>query len=188
MVQLAEQIAAAEAAAARVAELEAVKAQADQLPALKRQLAAQQWVEQAAPAAEQAEAEARRVLAEVTPKMAAWRERLEALYNELHAHVAALPTIQSEISTAARFARTAAGYRQGIAQQSVPPANNGYGNELPPELSESGFNAVWKSVGGYHPDLLPLPTENRLRYESLVKWANDTGRPIVLYRPQGMGL
>ena len=61
MVQLMEQIQAAEAAAARVAELEAVKAQADALPALKKQLAAQRWVEQATPAAEQAEAEARRV-------------------------------------------------------------------------------------------------------------------------------
>ena len=120
MVQLQQQIAAAEAAAARVAELEAVKQQADALPALKQQLAAQQWIAQALPAAEQAERQAAAILADVTPKMVAWRERLEALYSELHEHVAALPTIQSEISTAARFARTAAGYRQGIAQHTGP--------------------------------------------------------------------
>ena len=127
MVQLAEQIAAAEAAAARVAELEAVKAQADQLPALKQQLAAQQWIAQALPAAEQAERQAAAILADVTPKMVAWRERLEALYSELHEHVAALPTIQSEIANAARFVRMAASYRQGIAQHTGPAANNGYG-------------------------------------------------------------
>ena len=127
MVQLQQQIAAAEAAAARVAELEQVKATADQLPELKRQLAAQRWIEQATPAAEQAERQARTILADVTPRMVAWRERLEALYNELHAHVAALPGIQADISTAARFARTAAGYRQGIAQHTGPAANNGYG-------------------------------------------------------------
>ena len=187
MVQLEQQIAAAEAAAARVAELEAVKAQADQLPALKRQLASQRWIEQATPATEQAERQAAAILADVTPKMVQWRERLEALYNELHAHVAALPTIQSEIANAARFVRMAASYRQGIAQHTGPAANNGY-DSLPPELGESGFDAVWKSVGGYNPDLQPLPVDDRLRYESLIKWANDTGRPIVLYRPQGMGL
>ncbi len=185
MVNLSEQIAAAEAAAARVAELEQVKATADQLPALKRQLAAQQWIAQAEPAAEQAEQQARRVLAEVTPKMMAWRQRLEALYAELHEHVAELPTIQSEISTAARFARTAAAYRQGIAQHTGPPANNGYGNELPPELSESGFDAVWQSVGGYHPDLQPLPVDDRLRYEKLVQWASE--KTVVLYNPKLMG-
>lgn len=185
MVQLQQQIAAAEAAAARVAELEAVKAQADALPALKRQLAAQQWVEQAAPAAEQAEAEARRVLAEVTPKMAAWRQRLEALYAELHAHVAELPTIQSEIANAARFVRMAASYRQGIEQHLRPAANNGYGNSLPPELGESGFDAVWKSVGGYNHDLQPLPSDDRLRYEKLVQWASE--KPVVLYNAKLMG-
>ena len=173
MVQLAEQIAAAEAAAARVAELEAVKAQADQLPALKRQLAPQRWIEQATPAAEQAERQALAVLADVTPRMVAWRRRLEALYNELHAHVAALPGIQADISTAARYARTAAGYRQGIAQHTGPAANNGLGNEPPPELGESGFDAVWKSVGGYNHDLQPLPSDDRLRYEKLVQWASE---------------
>ena len=185
MVQLAEQIAAAEAAAARVAELEAVKAQADQLPALKRQLASQRWIEQATPAAEQAERQAAAILADVTPKMVQWRERLEALYNELHAHVAALPGIQSEISTAARFARTAAGYRQGIAQHTGPAQSNGYGNEMPVELGESGFDAVWKSVGGYNPDLQPLPVDDRLRYESLIKWASD--KPLTPYVPRLMG-
>ena len=184
MVQLEQQIAAAEAAAARVAELEAVKAQADALPALKKQLAAQRWVEQATPAAEQAERQAAAILADVTPKMVQWRERLEALYNELHAHVAALPGIQSEISTAARFARTAAGYRQGIAQHTGPAANNGY-DSLPPELGESGFDAVWKSVGGYNPDLQPLPVDDRLRYESLIKWASD--KPLTPYVPRLMG-
>ena len=185
MVQLMEQIQAAEAAAARVAELEAVKAQADALPALKRQLAAQRWVEQAGPAAEHAERQAAAILADVTPRMVAWRERLEALYNELHAHVAALPGIQADISTAARYARTAAGYRQGIAQHTGPAANNGYGNSLPPELGESGFDAVWKSVGGYNPDLLPLPTDERLRYEKLVQWASE--KPFVPYNPKLMG-
>ena len=185
MVQLMEQIQAAEAAAARVAELEAVKAQADALPALKRQLAAQRWIEQATPAAEQAEAEARRVLAEVTPKMRAWRERLEALYAELHEHIAALPGIQSEIANAARFVRMAASYRQGIAQHTGPAANNGLGNEPPPELGESGFDAVWKSVGGYNPDLQPLPVDDRLRYESLIKWASD--KPLTPYVPRLMG-
>ena len=185
MVQLAEQIAAAEAAAARVAELEQVKAQADQLPALKRQLAAQHWIEQAGPAAEQAEAEARRVLAETTPKMRAWRRRLEALYAELHAHVAALPTIQAEISTAARFARAAAGYRQGIAQRTGPAQSNGYGNEIPPELGVNGFDEIWRQVGGYNPDLQPLPTDERLRYEKLVQWASE--KPFVPYNPQLMG-
>jgi hypothetical protein len=124
MTELLERITAAEAAAARVAELEQVKAQADALPALKQQLAAQRWVEQAEPAAEQAEQQARAILADVTPRMAAWRHRLEALYAELHAHVAALPTIQSEIAGAARFARTAAGYRQEIARHTGPAANN----------------------------------------------------------------
>lgn len=185
MVNLSEQIAAAEAAAARVAELEQVKATADQLPALKRQLAAQRWIEQAEPAAEQAEQQARRVLAEVTPKMAAWRQRLEALYNELHEHVAALPTIQSEISTAARFARTAASYRQGIAQHTGPAQANIYGNELPPELGESGFDAIWQQVGGYNPDLLPLPVDDRLRFEKLVQWASE--KPFVPYNPKLMG-
>lgn len=185
MVQLIEQIAAAEAAAARVAELETVRAQADALPALKRQLAAQQWVEQATPAAEQAEAQARAILADVAPKMATWRQRLEALYAELHDHVAALPGIQADISTAARFARTAAGYRQGIAQYTGPAANNIYGNELPPELGESGFDSVWQSVGGYHPDLLPLPADDRLRYEKLVQWASE--KPFVAYNPKLMG-
>lgn len=185
MVNLREQIAAAEAAAARVAEMEAVKAQADQLPALKQQLANQRWLEQAGPAAEQAEAEARRVLAEVTPKMRAWRQRLEALYAELHEHVAELPGIQSEISHAARFARAAAGYRQGIEQRTGPAQSNGYGNELPPELSESGFDSVWQSVGGYNPDLQPLPVDDRLRYESLLRWASD--KPVVPYNPKLMG-
>lgn len=185
MVQLIEQIQQAEAAAARVAELEQVKATADQLPALKRQLAAQQWVAQAEPAAEQAEQQARRVLAEVTPRMAAWRQRLEALYAELHEHVAALPTIQSEISTAARFARTAAGYRQEIARHTGPADNNGLGNELPPELGETGFDAIWQQVGGYHPDLSPLPADDRLRYEKLVQWASE--KPFVPYNPKLMG-
>ena len=184
MVQLMEQIQAAEAAAARVAELEQVKATADQLPELKRQLAAQRWVEQAGPAAEHAERQAAAILADVTPKMVAWRERLEALYSELHEHVAALPTIQSEIANAARFVRMAASYRQGIAQHTGPAANNGY-DSLPPELSESGFDAVWKSVGGYNPDLLPLPTADRLRYESLIKWASD--KPLTPYVPRLMG-
>lgn len=185
MVQLEQQIAAAEAAAARVAELEQVKAQADALPALRQQLANQRWIAQATPAAEQAEAEAAAILAAVTPKMVQWRERLEALYNELHTHVAELPTIQSEISTAARYARTAAGYRQGIEQHLRPAANNGYGNSLPPELGESGFDAVWKSVGGYNPDLQPLPTDDRLRYEKLVQWASE--KPFVPYNPRLMG-
>lgn len=185
MVQLEQQIAAAEAAAARVAELEAVKAQADALPALKRQLAAQRWVEQATPAAEQAERQAAAILADVTPRMVAWRDRLESLYTELHAHVAELPTIQSEISTAARFARTAAGYRQGIAQHTEPAPANGLGNELPPELGGNGFDAIWRQVGGYHPDLLPLPTTDRLRYESLLRWASD--KPVVVYSPKLMG-
>ena len=185
MVQLEQQIAAAEAAAARVAELEQVKATADQLPELKRQLAAQRWVEQAGPAAEQAERQAAAILADVTPKMVAWRERLEALYSELHEHVAALPTIQSEIANAARFVRMAASYRQGIAQHTGPAANNGLGNEPPPELGESGFDAVWKSVGGYNPDLQPLPVDDRLRYESLIKWASD--KPLTPYVPRLMG-
>lgn len=185
MVQLQQQIAAAEAAAARVAELEAVKAQADALPALKRQLAAQRWVEQATPAAEQAEAEARRVLAEVTPRMVAWRDRLESLYTELHTHVAELPTIQSEISTAARYARTAAGYRQGIAQHAGPAATNGLGNEIPPELGVNGFDEIWRQVGGYSPDLQPLPVDDRLRYEKLVQWASE--KPVVLYNAKMMG-
>lgn len=185
MVQLQQQIAAAEAAAARVAELEQVKAQADQLPALRQQLAAQRWVEQAEPAAEQAEAQARRVLAEVTPRMVAWRDRLEALYTELHTHVAELPTIQSEISTAARFARTAAGYRQEIARHTGPAQANIYGNELPPELSETGFDAIWQQVGGYNPDLSPLPADDRLRFESLLRWASD--KPVVPYNPRLMG-
>ena len=184
MVQLQQQIAAAEAAAARVAELEAVKQQADALPALKQQLAAQQWIAQALPAAEQAERQAAAILADVTPRMAAWRERLEALYAELHDHVAALPTIQSEIANAARFVRMAASYRQGIAQHTGPAANNGY-DSLPPELGESGFDAVWKSVGGYNPDLQPLPVDDRLRYESLIKWASD--RPFTPYVPRLMG-
>lgn len=185
MVQLQQQILEAEAAAARVAELEAVKATADQLPALKRQLAAQQWIAQAEPAAEQAERQARAVLAEVTPKMMAWRQRLEALYAELHEHVAALPAIQADISTAARFARTAAGYRQEIARHTGPVANNGLGNEIPPELGESGFDSVWQSVGGYHPDLSPLPADDRLRYEKLVQWASE--KPFVPYNPKLMG-
>ena len=162
-----------------------MKAQADSLPALKKQLAAQRWVEQAGPAAEQAEAEARRVLAEVTPKMRAWRERLEALYSELHEHVAALPTIQSEISTAARYARTAAGYRQGIAQRTGPAQSNGYGNEIPPELGVNGFDEIWRQVGGYNHDLQPLPSDDRLRYEKLVQWASE--KPVVLYNAKLMG-
>ncbi len=185
MVQLQQQILEAEAAAARVAELEQVKATADQLPALKRQLAAQRWVEQATPAAEQAEQQARAVLAEVAPRMAAWRQRLEAIYAELHEHVAALPGIQSEISVAAKYARTAAGYRQAINQHAGPVAGNGLGNELPPELSETGFDAIWQQVGGYNPDLQPLPVDDRLRYESLVKWASD--KPFTPYVPQLMG-
>lgn len=185
MVQLIEQIAAAEAAAARVAELETVKAQADALPALRQQLAAQRWVEQATPAAEQAEQQARAVLAEVTPKMMAWRQRLEAIYAELHEHVAALPTIQSEISTAARFARTAAGLRQEIARHTGPVAGNGLGNEIPPELSETGFDAVWAACGGYNPDLSPLPSDDRLRFEKLVQWASE--KPFVPYNPKLMG-
>lgn len=185
MTELLERITAAEAAAARVAELEQVKAQADALPALKQQLAAQQWIAQAEPAAEAAEAQARRVLAEVTPKMMAWRQRLEAIYAELHDHVAALPGIQSEISTAARFARTAAGYRQGIAQYTGPGANNPLGNDIPPELGESGFDAVWQSVGGYNPDLSPLPADDRLRFEKLVQWASE--KPFVPYNPKLMG-
>ena len=185
MVQLIEQIQQAEAAAARVAELEQVKATADQLPALKRQLAAQQWVAQAEPAAEQAEQQARAVLAEVTPKMMAWRQRLEAIYTELHDHVAALPTIQSEISTAARFARTAAGYRQEIARHTGPVQSSGYGNEIPPELGETGFDAIWQQVGGYNPDLLPMPADDRLRYEKLVQWASE--KPFVPYNPKLMG-
>lgn len=185
MVQLAEQIAAAEAAAARVAELEAVKAQADQLPALKQQLANQRWVAQAEPAAEQAERQARAVLAEVVPKMVHWRQRLEAIYTELHEHVAALPTIQADISVAARFARTAAGYRQEIARHTGPVQSSGYGNELPPELSETGFDAIWQQVGGYNPDLSPLPADDRLRFEKLVQWASE--KPFVPYNPKLMG-
>lgn len=185
MVELQRQILEAEAAAARVAELETVKAQADALPALKRQLAAQRWIEQAEPAADEAERQAAAILADVTPKMAAWRQRLEALYTELHAHVAELPTIQSEISTAARFARTAAGYRQGIAQHAGPAATNGLGNALPPELGESGFDAIWQQVGGYNPDLLPLPADDRLRFEALIKWASD--KPFTPYVPRLMG-
>lgn len=186
MVQLEQQIAAAEAAAARVAELEAVKAQADALPALKQQLAAQRWIEQATPAAEQAERQAAAILADVTPKMVQWRERLEALYTELHAHVAELPTIQSEISTAARFARTAAGYRQGIAQHTGPAANNGLGNELPPvELGANSFDEIWRQVGGYNHDLQPLPVDDRLRYEKLVQWASE--KPFVPYNAKLMG-
>lgn len=185
MVELIEQIAAAEAAAARVAELETVKAQADALPALKRQLAAQQWVAQAEPAAEAAEQQARRVLAEVTPRMVAWRERLEALYAELHDHVAALPGIQADISTAARYARTAAGYRQGIEQRTGAAANNGLGNEIPVELGVNGFDEIWRQVGGYNPDLQPLPTDDRLRYEKLVQWASE--KPVVLYNAKLMG-
>ena len=185
MVQLQQQIAAAEAAAARVAELEAVKQQADALPALKQQLAAQQWIAQALPAAEQAERQAAAILADVTPKMVQWRERLEALYNELHAHVAALPGIQSEISTAARFARTAAGYRQGIAQHTGPAQSNGYGNEMPVELGANSFDEIWRQVGGYHPDLQPLPVDDRLRFEALIKWASD--KPFTPYVPRLMG-
>lgn len=185
MVELQRQILEAEAAAVKVAELEQVKAQADALPALKRQLAAQRWIEQAEPAADEAERQAAAILADVTPRMVAWRDRLESLYTELHEHVAALPTIQSEISTAARFARAAAGYRQGIEQRTGPPANNGYGNELPPELGESGFDAIWQQVGGYHPDLSPLPADDRLRYEKLVQWASE--KPFVPYNPKLMG-
>ena len=185
MVNLREQIAAAEAAAARVAELEQVKAQADALPALRQRLANQRWVEQATPAAEQAERQAAAILADVTPKMVAWRERLEALYTELHDHVAALPTIQSEISHAARYARTAAGYRQGIAQHTGPAPANGYGNEIPPELGVNGFDEIWRQVGGYNPDLSPLPADDRLRYEKLVQWASET--PFVPYNPRLMG-
>lgn len=185
MVNLMEQIAAAEAAAVKVAELEQVKAQADALPALKRQLAAQQWVAQAEPAAEQAERQARAVLAEVVPKMVHWRQRLEAIYTELHEHVAALPTIQADISTAARFARTAAGLRQEIARHTGPAAGNGLGNEIPPELSETGFDAVWSSCGGYNPDLSPLPSDDRLRFEKLVQWASE--KPFVPYNPKLMG-
>lgn len=185
MVQLQQQILEAEAAAVKVAELEAVKAQADALPALKRQLAAQQWIAQAEPAAEQAERQAQRVLAEVTPKMVAWRQRLEALYAELHDHVAALPAIQADISVAAKYARTAAGLRQEIARHTGPVAGNGLGNEIPPELSETGFDAVWSSCGGYNPDLLPLPVDDRLRFEKLVQWASD--RPFVPYNPRMMG-
>ena len=185
MVQLQQQIAAAEAAAARVAELEAVKQQADALPALKQQLAAQQWIAQALPAAEQAERQAAAILADVTPMMVQWRERLEALYNELHAHVAALLTIQSEISTAARFARTAAGYRQGIAQHTGPAATNGLGNGIPPELGVNGFDEIWRQVGGYNHDLQPLPSDDRLRYEKLVQWASE--KPVVLYNAKLMG-
>lgn len=185
MVNLREQIAAAEAAAARVAELEQVKATADQLPELKRQLANQRWIEQATPAAEQAERQAAAILADVTPRMVAWRERLEALYAELHAHVAALPGIQADISTAARFARAAAGYRQGIAQHTGPAATNGLGNEIPPELGVNGFDEIWRQVGGYNHDLQPLPSDDRLRYEKLVQWASET--PFVPYNPKLMG-
>lgn len=184
--QILEQIQAAEAAALQVSQLEAVKATADQLPALRKQLAAQQWVAQATPAAEQAERQAAAILAEVTQSMVQWRERLEQLYAELHSHIEALPALQAEISTAERYVRTAAGYRQGIVQRTGGGVE--VGADVPLDLGATGFAEIWRQVGGYDVDLqiLPhFPADQRLRVEKLVTWALQ--RPFVFYDPKRAG-
>lgn len=186
MTDLQQQIELAEQAALQVADLEAVKATADQLPLLRKQLAAQQWVAQATPAAEQAEQQAAAVLADIVPRVVEWREKLEALYADLHSHVEQLPALQSEIGTAERFVRTAAGYRQGIEHRSGEGVE--VANDLPPDLGVNGFAEIWRKVGGYDIDLqiLPhFPAEERLRMQRFVEWA--LGRPFVFYNPARMG-
>lgn len=186
MIELMEQIQAAEAAAAQVADLEAVKATADQLPALRKQLANQRWVEQAEPAAEQAEQQARQILGEVTPRVVQWREKLEALYADIHTHVAQLPELQAEIGTAERYIRTAASYRQGISQRTG--GGVAVNADVPLDLGINGFAEIWRTVGGYDIDLQVLPhfpADQQLRVEKLIAWALQ--KPFVFYHPSRMG-
>lgn len=184
--QLLEQIQAAEAAALQVAQLEQVKAQADQLPLLRKQLAAQRWVAQAEPAAELAEQQAAAILAEVTPAVVQWREKLQALYADIHTHIEALPALQAEIGTAERYVRTAASYRQGIEQRTGGGVE--VGADVPLDLGVNGFAEIWRRVGGYDVDLqiLPhFPADQRLRVEKLIAWALK--QPLVFYHPSRMG-
>jgi hypothetical protein len=56
---------------------------------------------------------------------------------------------------------------------------------MPPELGETGFDEIWRQCGGYHPDLLPLPADDRLRFEKLVQWASE--KPFAMYSPKLWG-
>ncbi len=180
MTDLQFEIQEAQAAQDELAAQAELKRRADALPKLQQQLANQQWCEQAGPAADAAEQEAQRILNNAAEAMREWRLKLEALYAEIHTHVAALPGVQAEIAIAAQHARQAASLRQGIVERSGGHVELGI-NGLPAELGENGFGTLWRRVGGYNEDLLPLPTANRLRYESLVKWAAT--KPFAPYHP-----
>lgn len=176
-----DQIAAARRAKTQVEESRQLEEMASSLPALEKEQRRRERLATLRPAADQAERQAARVLAEVAPKMKRWRERWAAAHATLVALAAELPTLQSEIDAAARFAYTATDYRLELAgaydaiQDPLP------NNDIPMGLSDDGFAAIWAKVGGANPDLAALPAQDYPKQQQLLGML--TNRSVVPYVP-----
>lgn len=178
---LTDQIAAARQAKAAVEEARKLEALANDLPRLEKERRRQERLATLRPAADQAERQAARVLAEVAPKMKRWRERWAAAHAELVALAAELPTLQGEINDAARFAYTATDYRLELAGAYDAIQNPLPNNDLPVGLSDDGFAAIWAKVGGANPDLAALPSQDYPKQQQLLGML--TNRSVMPYVP-----
>lgn len=178
---LTDQIAAARQAKAAVEEARKLEALAADLPRLEKERRRQERLATLRPAAAQAEEQAARVLAEVTPKMKRWRERWAAAHAELVKLAAELPALQSEINDAARFAYTAADYRLELAGAYEVIANPLPSNDVPLGMTDDGFPSIWAKVGGTNPDLAALPSQDYPKQAQLLGIL--TNRSVVPYVP-----
>jgi len=160
MVDLTKEIEEAQAAAQRVAEQEALREKAAQLPALQaeRERSRQQQV-----AERHLEEVAQRVgirLARVTPRVKAWRERFSALLLEAQELLDELPTLEGEIVASAR---ELAGAHRGLTEIGQPrDYSDPYqiqarqrGQEMPMELRGASpiVSTLWTQAGGADRDL-----------------------------------
>lgn len=175
---LQQQIEEAKVAQRKVEELRHLEAQAAELPKLVKQKEDQEWIEAVRPVMEQHKQLAAQQVADVTVEMREWRRDFLATVAHLTELVNSLPEIQRRIHEAADTAQRVASTQAEINRRQT--------GQKGPMGDPTGFGDLWQELGGYSPELQPLPNtkERYQKLEPLIRLL--LGRNLRLYTPNGL--
>jgi len=183
-VGLEQQIEAAQAAQAALAEHDALRAKADELDTLLEQQHQRQAETDANDRLEAVRVDTRRQLEAVKGDVTAWRARFDALVKEAAALVEELPAIQHTIYGAGRRLAAVAVEAHNVREPWQPPTGP-VEEGVPVLLQDVGdFSTEWDRAGGRDPALACFPDvlpPGGLAYK-LARLVQQGGR-VVVYAP-----
>ncbi len=169
-------IAEAEAAQEELDRMEVLRQQASQLQALKKRQKELQWAEAVAPAADDAEQQAKLLLDRSKPKITQWQKDFLEAFSKIEQLIQELPELQKDLNLAIDHVQRATTTRQRIDAIQ--------GKESSDFLQDTGFE-LWQQIGGTDPALAPLPihSDRWRKWEPVIQLLK--GRLPFIYAPNG---